>query len=68
MVLIAEIAVWAGSALGIWALVQGVIAVVRRRGRGAGIAAIAISVLAPGIALASAFLGAVMGIAGSGAV
>ncbi|WP_309067365.1 hypothetical protein [Microbacterium sp.] len=68
MVLVAEIAVWGGSALGVWALIQGIIAVVKRRGRGAGIAAIIISAVGPVIAGTAAFVGAVVGIAGSGAV
>jgi hypothetical protein len=36
-----------GSGLGIWALVQGIIAVRRRRGRGWGIAAIVLAAAAP---------------------
>lgn len=67
-VLLAEIAAWGGTALGLWALVQGIVAVVKRRGRGAGIAAIVIAALGPFVAGAAAFLGAVLGIAGSGAV
>ncbi|GAA1726995.1 hypothetical protein [Microbacterium paludicola] len=67
-VLVAEIAAWGGTALGIWALVQGIVAVAKRRGRGPGIAAIVIAALGPFIAVAAAFLGAVAGVAGSGAV
>lgn len=48
-VLLAEIGFWVGTVLGIWALVQGIIAIVRRRGRGAGIGAVVVSVLAPGV-------------------
>jgi hypothetical protein len=36
-----------GSGLGIWALVQGIIAVRQRRGRGWGIAAIVLAAVAP---------------------
>ncbi|WP_203137934.1 hypothetical protein [Microbacterium sp. JZ31] len=68
MVLVAEIAVWVAGALGIWALIQGIVAVVKRRGRGAGIAAIVISAVGPFLAGIAAFVGAVLGIAGSGAV
>jgi hypothetical protein len=46
-VLLGEISFWLGTALGIWALVQGIIAVVQRRGRAAGIAAIVIAALGP---------------------
>lgn len=46
-VLLLEISFWLGTALGLWALVQGIVAIARRRGRGAGIAAVVIAVLAP---------------------
>ena len=36
-----------GTALGIWAIVQGIVAVVKQRGRGFGVAAIIIAALAP---------------------
>lgn len=42
-----EISFWLGTALGLWALIQGIVAIARRRGRGAGIAAVVIAVLAP---------------------
>lgn len=44
-VLLAEVAFWGGTVLGVWAIVQGIVAAVRNRGRGAGIAAIVIGVL-----------------------
>ncbi|MDR6865665.1 hypothetical protein J2Y69_000247 [Microbacterium resistens] len=47
IVLWAEISFWTGTVLGILAFVVGIIATVRRRGRGAGIAAIVLSVLGP---------------------
>lgn len=60
LVLVAEIAFWAGAALGVAAFVLGIVAVSTDRGRGAGIAAIVVSVLAPivfallvGVALAA---------------
>lgn len=59
-VLWAEIAFWLGTALGIWAIVQGFIAIGKRRGRGAGIAAVIIAFVAPGFYFFTLFL--VMGI------
>jgi hypothetical protein len=66
-VLLAEAAFWIGTVLGIWAIVQGIVAIVQRRGRGAGAAAGIIAVIGPivftiavQIALASG------GLAGSG--
>jgi hypothetical protein len=46
-VLLGEVAFWAGTALGTWALVQGIVAIVRDRGRGWGIAAVIVAVLGP---------------------
>ncbi|WP_345751053.1 hypothetical protein [Microbacterium rhizophilus] len=65
IVLVAEIAGWAGTALGLWALVQGIVAVAKRSGRGTGIAAIVIAAVGPGIAAGAAFVGVVAGIASS---
>lgn len=45
----AEIIFWLGTALGLFAIVGGIIAVARRRGRGLGIAAIVIAAIGPGI-------------------
>lgn len=45
-VLLGEIAFWAGTVLGIWAIVQGIVAIVKRRGFGTGIAAIVVAVFA----------------------
>lgn len=44
----AEIMFWLGTALGLFGLIGGIIAVARRRGRGMGIAAIVIAALGPG--------------------
>jgi hypothetical protein len=44
-VLLAEISFWVGTVLGIWAIVQGIVAIVTRRGRGAGIAAVVVGAL-----------------------
>lgn len=43
----AEIMFWLGTALGLFAIVGGIIAVARRRGRGMGIAAIVIAAIGP---------------------
>lgn len=43
-VLLGEIAFWAGTVLGVWAVVQGIVAIVKRRGLGTGIAAIVVAV------------------------
>ena len=45
-VLLGEIAFWGGTVLGIWAIVQGIVAIAKRRGLGTGIAAIVVAVLA----------------------
>jgi hypothetical protein len=44
-VLLGEISFWVGTVLGIWAVAQGIIAIVTRRGRGAGIAAVVVGAL-----------------------
>lgn len=67
-VLFGEIAFWVGTVLGTWALVQGIVATVKNRGRGWGIAAIIIAVIGP-VAFAiglQAF--AVLGLASGAAV
>ena len=46
-VLLGEMAFWLGTALGIWAIVQGLIAAVTRRGRATGIVAIAVAAVGP---------------------
>ncbi|MET0734369.1 MAG: hypothetical protein ABWY55_01795 [Microbacterium sp.] len=46
-VLLGELSFWAGTILGVWALIQGIVAIVKRRGRGQGIAAVAIAALGP---------------------
>ncbi|WP_309065773.1 hypothetical protein [Microbacterium sp.] len=46
-ILWAEIAFWSGTVLGIAAFVLGIVATVKRRGRGQGIAAIVLAVLGP---------------------
>ncbi|MEV7633565.1 hypothetical protein AB0N64_14290 [Microbacterium sp. NPDC089318] len=44
----AEIMFWLGTVLGVGAVVGGIVAVARRRGRGMGIAAIVIAAIGPG--------------------
>ncbi len=46
-VLAGEIAFWFGTVVGLWALVQGVVAIATARGRGAGIPAVVIAALGP---------------------
>lgn len=46
-VLVGELSFWIGTALGVWAIVQGVVAIVKRAGRGAGIGAVVVAVLGP---------------------
>jgi hypothetical protein len=46
-VLWAEITFWIGTVLGIAAIVFGIIAIVRRKGRGQGIAALVVAVVGP---------------------
>ncbi len=62
LVLWAEIGFWAGTALGIWALAQGIVAIATKRGGGAGIAAVVLAALGPvvfGVAVGAAVLGGV---------
>ncbi|GAB2851563.1 hypothetical protein ACFQ0P_11995 [Microbacterium insulae] len=46
-VLLAEASFWIGTALGVWALIQGIVAIATVRGRGAGIAAVVIAAIGP---------------------
>lgn len=46
-VLWAEIAFWAGTVLGVAAIVIGILGIARRRGRGKGIAALVVAIIAP---------------------
>ncbi len=49
LVLVGEVSFWAGTAIGITALVLGIVAIARRAGRGAGIAAVVVSALGPAV-------------------
>lgn len=66
-VLWAEIAFWSGTAVGLWALIQGIIAIATRRGRGTAIAAVIVAVLAPGFFFAAVFTALMFG-AATGAI
>ncbi|MBF4563238.1 hypothetical protein ITJ43_13975 [Microbacterium sp. VKM Ac-2870] len=59
LVLWAEIGFWAGALLGIWAIVQGIVATATRRGRGPGVGAIVLAAVGPivyGVAVTIAVL------------
>ena len=62
-VLLGEIAFWLGTLLGTWALVQGMVALSRRRGRGYGIAAVVVAVLAPAVFAVVTWIALVAGLA-----
>jgi len=61
--LLGEIAFWVGTVLGTWALIQGMVAIAKRQGRGLGIAAVVVAVVAPGVFLFVAWFALVMGLA-----
>ncbi|GGH38230.1 hypothetical protein [Microbacterium album] len=67
-VLLAEIAGWAGTGLGVWALVQGIVATVQRRGRGSAIAAIVVAGIGPAVAGFAAFVGLSIGMGATAAL
>ncbi|WP_243232383.1 hypothetical protein [Microbacterium sp. CIAB417] len=62
-VLWAELSFWAGTVLGIAAFILGVIAIVKRRGRGMGIAALIVAVIGPVIFFTVAFFALSIGAA-----
>lgn len=67
-ILLGEISFWAGTIIGLWALIQGIIATVTGRGRAVGIAAIVVAVAAPFIYFTAAAIaissGAIAGLPG----
>lgn len=67
-VLLGEIAFWAGTVLGTWALVQGIVAIARRRGRGLGIAAVVISVVALGAFVVGGWTALFVGLASGASI
>jgi hypothetical protein len=64
-VLVAELAFWAGTILGIWALVQGIVAAVTARGRATGIAAIVVAAVGPVVFYLVAVVALIAGATGS---
>ncbi|MFT4213666.1 MAG: hypothetical protein QM622_02680 [Microbacterium sp.] len=64
-VLLGEISFWIGTILGLWAIVQGSIAIGTRRGLGPGIAAIVVAVVGPVIFFVVLVLAMGVGAAGS---
>jgi len=46
-VLAGEVSFWVGTVLGVWALIQGIVSIVVRRGRVAGIVAVVLAIVAP---------------------
>ncbi|MCR2812194.1 hypothetical protein NQ166_05890 [Microbacterium sp. zg.Y1090] len=64
-VLATEVAFWSGTVLGTWGFVQGIVAIARRRGRGAGIAAVVVAAVGPVIFGVAAALSFSLGVAAS---
>ena len=62
LVLWVEITSWAATALGIWALIQGIVAIAKRRGRGPGIAAVIIAALGPFVYALVGYIAFVVGL------
>ncbi|HWV48869.1 MAG TPA: hypothetical protein VN035_05375 [Microbacterium sp.] len=66
-VLWTEISFWTGTVLGIAAFVLGILAIVKRRGRGQGIAAVVVSVLGPIVYFTAVFIALGIGTAAGAA-
>ncbi|MFJ4038103.1 hypothetical protein ACIPVB_08440 [Microbacterium sp. NPDC090007] len=66
LVLVGEVSFWSGTVIGIAALVLGIVAIARRAGRGAGIAAVVVSALGPAVFALLIVIAAVAGLSGSG--
>ncbi len=56
-----EITAWSATAIGIWAIVQSIVAIAKRRGRGAGIAALIIAAVGPFVFFVVGYLAAIIG-------
>lgn len=67
-VLLAEVAFWAGTVLGVWALVQGIVAIVQQRGRTAGILAIVAAALGAVLYAVAAAGGITAGMSAGGTI
>jgi len=63
LVLWAEIGFWTGTVLGLWALIQGIVAIATRRGRGRGIAAIILAAVGPIVYGVAVTIAVIVGIA-----
>ena len=63
LVLWAEIGFWAGTVLGLWALIQGIVAIATRRGRGRGIAATIVAAAGPIVYGVAVTIAVIVGIA-----
>lgn len=61
-VLLGEVSFWIGTGLGIWAIIQGVVAIATGRGRTAAIVAVVVAVLGPVIFFAAAAIGLALGL------
>ena len=61
-VLLGEVCFWVGTALGIWAIVQGIVAAATARGRAPGIAGLVVAVLGPVIFFAVAAVALGLGV------
>lgn len=62
LVLWAEIGFWSGTVLGIWALIQGIVAIASRRGRGQGIGAVIVAAAGPIVYAVAVTLGVLAGV------
>lgn len=67
-VLIAEVSFWVGTVLGLWALIQGIVAIAKNRGRGAGIAALVLAILGPFVFGAAIYFTLVVGAVGGSSI
>lgn len=57
-----EITAWTATALGLWALVQGIVAIAKRRARGPGIAALIIAAVGPVVFFVTCYLTLIVGV------
>lgn len=61
-VLVGEVSFWVGTVCGLWAVAQGIVATVRRTGRGPGLAALIVGAVAPLIFVVALQVGLVLGV------
>ncbi len=67
-VLLGEASFWVGTAFGLWALVQGIVAIVTARGRVAGIVAVVLACLGPVLFGVAVQISLSAGLAASGVI